>query len=186
MRRIRILALLALAVLAHSTAAAVGFPITPDPADCNADPIPVDTLLTRADVGVAATPQTSRPIDGPMDEELVATLTDTVVASVACANANQMLKALSYFTEDYLLHRISDEPAVTLGHLQAAATRAPDVAPVDERVTIEAVTGVGHANGRAELEVRWTNGGDPEVVQLIFVLTEDEWKVDDVLVPTVD
>ena len=188
MRRTRILALLTLTLLAHSTAAAVEFPITPDPVDCDAEPIPVETLIERADadIGTAATPQSPQPIDGPMEEGLITTLTDTLVASVACANANQMLKALSYFTEDYLLHRISDEPAVTLGHLQAASTRKPDVAAVDDRLTIEAVTGVGFAGGRAQIEVTWTNGGEPEVVQLIFVRTADDWKVDYVVVPTVD
>ena len=113
-------------------------------------------------------------------------MSDVVVSAVACTNANQPLRALSYFTEEYLLYRISGEPAVTLGHLRAAATRNPDVAAPDDRVTITSLQGGPSGDGFAYLDVVTISGIEPTWVNLRMVSTSDGWKIDVALEVIID
>lgn len=184
MRRVLFLALLTLTWLpSQRVALAVELPITPDPATCDADPIDLDALLGLVATPTAAAPPDPFPTAGrPTTPSNVEWLLDVVVASVACTNANQPLRALSYFTVDYLLYRISDEPAVTLGHLEAATTRQPDVAAVEDRVTIESIESAERMGDRAELVLLWSNRVDQRVrVGLRFRDVDGEWRIDEVL-----
>lgn len=188
MRRATLLAILTLTLLsAARPASAVDYPLTPDPADCVADPIDVDALIARADgVATPAAPTVGRTTRiAPLST--TSALMDAVIGSVACTNAKQPLRALSYFTEDYLLHRIGGEPAVTLGHLKAAATRDPDRAAVEDRVTIEVVENATVWDGGAEVVMLWSSG-ERRLVRtgLRFRDVGGEWKIDEVLGDTVD
>ena len=184
MRRNLFLTLLTLTWLAVAQGGrAQQYPLTPDPATCDAEPIDLETLALAAAPPVpAASPsvvQVERRIASrSVQEELM----KVIVGSVACTNANQPLRAYSYFTEDYLLTRISDEPAVTLGHLEAAATRDPDVAPVEDRISIEVIETVTTWEGGAEVVLLWSGGADQvKRVGLRFREVGGEWKIDDVI-----
>ncbi len=188
MRRILFLALLTSTwLLPRDASADVVLPITPDPADCVADPIDIETLVALASgfaTPVALAVQT--PLAGTPTSELLDRLTEVVVASTACTNANQPLRALSYFTEDYLLDRISDEPAITLGHLQAAASRHPDVAAVEDRVTITSLSAGPTGDGAAFLEVGTLAGTEAQVVSLRLIVEDTVWRIDQVSEAIID
>lgn len=183
MRRVIFMALLTVTWLpAASGAFAQEYPLTPDPTACDAEPIDVEALVPAAAPAAAASPEAipaERRIAGPsLQDELMV----IVVGTVACTNANQPLRALSYFTEDYLLTRISDEPAVTMGHLEAAATRNPAVASIEDRVTIEVVENVTTWPSGAEVVLLWSSGdSELERVGLRFREVDGEWKIDEVI-----
>lgn len=184
MRRMIFLALLSLTWSPpHGVRAQDTFPITPDPVLCVAEPIDIDRL-----VALLATPTPPVTPAPPTDVVRIASrsvqneLVDVVVAAVACTNANQPLRALSYFTEDYLLYAVSDEPAATLGHLRAAATRDPDVAAVEDRVTIEAIETVTTSSDRAEVVLLWSSGERSRVrTGLRFRDVDGGWKIYEVV-----
>lgn len=188
MRRAILLAMLTLTWLsAVRPVMATDYPVTPDPAECNADPIDVDALIAGSVTVVSpATPaalRTPRVASLSLQNDLM----EAVIGSVACTNANQPLRALSFFTQDYLLTRISDEPAVTLGHLKAAATRDPAVAPIEDRVTIEVIEIATVWEGGAEVVLLWSSGEQRLVRSgLRFRDVRGEWKIDEVLGDTVD
>ena len=184
MRRVIFLALLTLTWMVDAQEArAQEYPLTPDPATCDADPIDIEALVVAAASPVPTTspeavPEERRNASPRVLDELM----QVVVGSVACTNANQPLRALSYFTEDYLLTRISDEPAVTLGSLEAASTRDPAVAPVEDRVTIEVIEMVTSWDGGAEVALLWSSGKDQLArVGLRFRQVDGDWKIDDVI-----
>lgn len=187
MRRITFLALLTLTWLSTMLQAhAQEFPLTPDPATCDAEPIDVAALLARvATPGAIPTVAPVPPTGTPTADQLESMI-ETVIASVACTNANQPLRALSFFTDDYLLNRISDEPSATLGHLEAASSRTPDVAAVEDRVTIDAITAGPAGAGLGYLEVKTLTGGEPSLANLLMVSTETGWKIDDVFVSLIE
>ena len=187
MRRILFVALLTLTWLPTAwTALAVDFPITPDPADCVANPIDIDRLVEFASTPVArSTPTTPLNTGVPTPDEIGA-ISDVVLGAVACTNANQPLRALSYFTEAYVLYRIGEEPAVVLGHLRAASTRNPDVAAPDDRVTITSLEAGPFGDGFAHMDVRSISGNQPSWVNLRMVSTSDGWKIDVALDVVID
>jgi len=187
MRRITFVALLTLTWLAAAYQAnAQEYPLTPDPATCDAEPIDIGALLERVATPVAV--PTVAPVSptGTATADQLDGMTETVTASVACTNANQPLRALSFFTDDYLLHRIGDEPSVTLGHLEAASSRTPDVAAVEDRVSIEAISAGPAGEGFAYLEVKTLSGGEPSLSSLLMVSADTGWKIDEVFVAIID
>jgi len=185
MRRFIFLALLTLTWLAAAHGArAQQYPLTPDPATCDAEPIDIEALVLAAATPVRAATPTVVPAERRIASRSVQDeLMEVVVGSVACTNANQPLRALSYFSEDYLLTRISDEPGVTLGHLEAAATRDAAVAQVEDRVTIEVIETVTTWQDGAEVVLLWSSGDDQlERVGLRFRDVDGEWKIYDVII----
>lgn len=184
MRRMLFLALLTLTWLASAPdGRAQEYPLTPDPASCDAEPIDIETLvLSAATPAPAATPRAFAAERRSASRSVRNELMEVVVGSVACTNANQPLRALSFFTEDYLLTRISDEPAVTLGHLEAASTRDPAIATVEDRVSIEVIETVTTWEAGAEVVLLWSSGEDKLVrVGLRFREVDGDWKIDDVI-----
>ena len=182
MRRMILLAVLTLTcLLPREASAQVELPVTPDPADCTAEPIDIDRLVALS--SNQATPEAvaeATSVTATPTPDVVSQLTKVVVGSIACTNANQPLRALSYFTEDYLLRRISDEPAVTLGHLRAASSRQPDVAAPGDRVTIVSITPGPLVGGVASLEVETRTGTQSQLVDLSMVFQGSEWRIDHV------
>jgi len=162
------------------------YPQTPDPATCDAEPIDIGALLDRVATPSPSPSTTPEPTPRMPTAEEFDAMTEVVIASVACTNANQPLRSLSFFTDDYLLNRISDEPAVTLGHLEAASSRMPDVAAVEDRVTIEAFGAGPAGEGFGYLEVKTLGGEESSLSSLLMVSTDTGWKIDDVVVAIID
>lgn len=183
MRGVHFLALLTLTWLPASvrvSASDLPFtPITPEPSTCDAEPVDIDRLAELAAVS-GEEPRLYAPsesVEAP--PELVDELVDVIAAAVACTNANQPLRALSFFTEDFLLHRISDEPAVTLGHLAAASTRNAEIAPVEDRLTIDRIVAARTWPGHADLDLITTSGTKRYIDRLRLVDDDGGWMIDD-------
>ena len=75
---------------------------------------------------------------------------------------------------------------VTLGHLQAAATREPEDAPVEDRVTVTRLNLGPGDDDAAYLEVGTESGGHPGLASLRFVRIDDDWKIDQVIEAIID
>jgi hypothetical protein len=116
-----LVAILAL-LLAGNTAWAqeVTLPVTPDPSQCDAEPITVDevmAIVSRAtpEATEAAAEDDAEPTefalpDGePVDEETAQEITATVVDLIACLNAGDYFAFLSFFADHFLVEQLGTD-----------------------------------------------------------------------------
>ena len=171
-----------LALVSSLGAAAAQPTVTPAESACSIRPLVPAELEEIVDAGFkpAATLVQS---DEPVPAQASVAIFDTVSANIACTNANDPLRALAFFTDRYLAERFSGEDrADELQHLLAAATRSPGRAtPEDRLVLISIADLVLYADGRIGAEITTANADDEFVDLLVFVETDNGWRIDQVL-----
>jgi hypothetical protein len=103
--------------------------------------------------------------------------------SVACANANDPLRAMALFTDRYLAERFAGEAGGDeLGHLLAAATRKPIPAtPSDQLVLLAVTNAIAYEDGRVAVTVITANADAVFTDLVILENTTSGWRIDQVL-----
>ena len=154
-------------------------PATPDPVSCSLTPLTPDELLTITAV-TAEEPAPLMATRMTVPQETVDAVTEVVLASLACTNANQPLSALAVYSDRWLQERFSgDAGRDELGHLIAASSRTPMEAAVQDRIALISVENPMAYNGaRIGITVTTANADETYIDELIFVQVNSDWKID--------
>ena len=178
------------AVAREATPASGGFPITPDPAECDADiePRSLEEIEELAVLAAEATPvaveptSVDVPVGEPADAATVAAITATVRTEIACFHARDFLRNAAFYTDE-AIRRVFAEQQIPVETVTALFGAEPEEVPADARTTILVVTDVVVlADGRVGAFVVFTDPGAPPVTSfLVFVEREDAWLVDDII-----
>lgn len=181
MKRARFIIALAALLTAVALAGAAGaqaLPATPQADACTAAPISIadlNALVARGTPG----PATPAAIGAPAAATM-ADVTATIEQSVACANANQPLRALALFTDRYLVVRFTGSGADDLGHLAVAVTRHPAAANPADRLALISVSGLTQLqDGRVSVTVETANSQQTFVDVLILANVNGRWLIDE-------
>ena len=146
----------ALLVVAARPAAAQGvtpadLPLTPDPADCAAEPLTAEELLA---IYADATPAAGGPeaafeeflAADPADEAAAAAVTQAAADVLACANSGNFLSVLALTTEAAAVTFFGPEPGTTAEELEEQlaefAEQEPEPLAEEERISLQAVLDV--------------------------------------------
>lgn len=166
-KRVRLLVVLAAAVwLAGMSgiAASPAEPRTPDPAECRVTP----RLFAELERLAAEPPTFDKLIVPPGPgalQEIREQVKQTIFESIACVNANDVLRWSALLSDQYVAERFGPAHPDDLGHLEAALTRSPLAAPVADRLSLLAVTDV-------EITLDW------RVVAIVSTENRDEVYLD--------
>ena len=182
MRWIFVIAAIALILLPGEQVGAIQDTATPTGIECPVQPLASANLKEIVAAGSDPAPALDPTGDHPPATALLA-IFDVLSNSLACTNANQPLSALALFTDRYLAERFAGpDGADELGHLLAAATRTPGPAEPEDRLVLIAVSDlVMYANGRIGAEVTVANVDDTFTDLIVFVETDDGWRIDQVV-----
>jgi hypothetical protein len=181
-RRLLLFILPIFLLLPSGIRAQTGLPATPTPESCALAPLLPDQLTALVAAGFAPAgelTETKRAVD-PADVEAIS---QVVLASLACTNANRPLQALAVYTDRYLAERFSgDAGADELGHLLAAISRTANPAdPVDYIALTSVDHAVWYGDGRLGAAVSTTNALGTYVDLIIFSNDAGTWKIDQVV-----
>ncbi len=177
----------AVALVQEATPAAGGFPITPDPAECQVEARTVDEFVA---VLGAATPTTPDPVgttvEVPLgeaaDAETVAGVTATIREILACFNAGDFSRALSLFSSE-AINRIAAEDPITEEELRSFLEATPQAAQAEQQSTLLALTDVMELeDGRVGALMATTDPFvGPDTAYVIFVQENDRWRIDEII-----
>ena len=190
-------ALLTLSV-GKSTAAqeTTGLPVTPDPAECTAEPVTIDELLALTgatpipgtpNAGMeetAATPAAfALPEGEPADEETVAAVTATLREALACLNTGNFLTAFAFFSEDFQRRDLEEFPITEADVAFFEAT--PQALPAEWHASLLAVREARVLeDGRvgALVETIFPDEAPGAQVDFIIFVEEDgRWLLDEII-----
>lgn len=145
---------------------------------CTVAPRSFDTIAALSSTPTAST--TPVPSSGsPADATVVAAVTDTVRMAIACANANDPLRAYALFTDRYLAERFGPAHPDDLGSLFAALSRQPAPAAAADLLSLVAVRDVTSlAPDLVAATVVTENRAARYVDRLIFQKAGDRWLID--------
>jgi hypothetical protein len=185
-RRLWILAVMVLLGLASGGVAAQDASpaaddfVTPDPADCTAEPRTVDELRAYLATPAASTPAAATSAEGePADDETVAAVTAVVDEFYACINANAFLRSYALYTDSFLASSIAGADL----NPDALDLFATPIAPQaeNERVSIAIVDVTALDDGRVRVAVVSRSPlGDNVESTATYILVEHEgrWLID--------
>jgi hypothetical protein len=158
--------------------AAPATPAATDAAGCTIEPRRFDDIADLASTPTASV--TPIPAGGtPADAATVSAVTETIRMAVACANANDPLRAFALFTDRYLAERFGPAHPDDLGSLFAALSREPvpaDQADLLSLVEVRDVTLL--ADDLVAATVVTENRATRYVDRLVFRLAGDRWLID--------
>lgn len=146
--------------------------------ECDVAPRDFDEIALLASTPAPDPP----PIDpnSPASEEIVAAIMETVALTVACANANDLLRSFALFTDRYLATRFGPEHPDDLGSVEAALSREPAPAAEADRLWLIAIDDVLTVDeNRATAIVTTANRIGRFTDRLTFELVSDRWLIDD-------
>ncbi len=166
------------------------YPLTPDPADCRIEPLPIESLIAVMGTPAAdspAAPASPTPFVRPDGEPADEATTEAVVATVhevfACANAGDFMRIYANFTDDYLRHFLAGTPMND--QVIAYFTASPVPLPEAEKRSIVRIEDVQLlADGRAGVVVVLDEPEDPRTEEPDYIFLEqvgDRWLLDDVI-----
>ena len=175
----------------------ISLPLTPDPAECTAEPVTIEELLgltgatpipgtpsAGMDEETVATPEAFMLPEGePADEETVATITAALVETLACLNTGNFLTAYALFSDEFKVRDLQEFPITEadLAYFEA---------------TPEALEAEMHASLLAVREARILEDGrvgalvetifpdeapGPQVDFIIFVEEDGNWLLDEII-----
>lgn len=177
-------ALATVAVGAELGEAQTATPEAVSPALCVVAPLTESKLVEIVAAGTPTLPE-ELPMEDPeaeIDDASRAEVMATVRESVACANANDVLRAYALFTNRYLQERFGGENQDDLGHLLVALTRDNDVADDADQLTLVSVDELRLLDdGRIAASVTTMNVQTTFIDTLILANVNDRWLIDEVL-----
>lgn len=150
---------------------------------CTVEPLalPELTELAAASPGTASSPVTALDGARPANASVIADVTEVIAESIACVNANDPLRALAFFTPDYLQRRFGGANGDDLGHLLAALTRKPGPASPADELTLLSIDRISSLpDGSVSARVTTANRTRQFVDLLHLVLVDGAWRIDDV------
>jgi hypothetical protein len=180
---------------ATPSAAAAGFPISPDPADCTGEPRSVDELLALwygpdgspiaaagAAIGEAADATSlTIPVGAPADEATAAAVLETVSQIFACFEAGDPLRAYAWFSDD-LSRLFGPEPGTPREDAEVFLSGEFEPEEGGEASEIVAVTDVMDLDdGRVGAFVVESSGGRFDTVYAIFERDGDRLIADEII-----
>jgi hypothetical protein len=182
MRWILVLVVFALILLPGEQVGAIQNTATPTGIECPVQPLLPAELKEIVAAGFEPVSALDPTADHPPATALLA-IFDVLSDSLACTNANQPMSALALFSDRYLAERFAGPDGNDeLGHLLAAATRTPGPAAPDDRLVLVAVSDlILYADGRIGAEVTTANVEDAFTDLIVFVETDDGWRIDQVV-----
>ena len=174
-------------------AAAMMFPLVPDPADCQIEPRSTDELLalwfTPEGTPIPpATPMTGADADSVMvplgpraDEDTSMALTALISNIFSCFAAGDFARATAYFSDD-LTRGFGAEPGVSMEDARAFIETPPAPEAMGEQSQIVAISDVMElSDGRVGAIVVESVGGQQDAVYAIFERQGDQWVVDELI-----
>ncbi len=180
----------AVALAQEPTSPAAGFPITPDPAECQVEPRDLEAFVA---ISAAATPAgemaepttVAVPVGPPADDATGAAITDTVREVFACFNAGDVRRALSLLTDDAIRDLAGADP-IPEEELRAFLGATPEAVPAEGRATILAISDIVLLpEGQVGALVVTVDPTNPEenltTVHFRFVQAEGRWLIDQVV-----
>ncbi|MBW3631433.1 MAG: hypothetical protein KY456_00255 [Chloroflexi bacterium] len=191
-------ALLALGA-ANPTAAqdSTSLPVTPDPAECTAEPVTIDELLSLTGATpipgtpsagtegeTAATPGAfALPEGEPADEETVTAVTASLREALACLNTGNFLTAFAFFSEDFQRRDLEEFPITEADVAFFEAT--PEPLPAEFHASLLAVREARVLeDGRVGALVETIfpdEAPGPQVDFIIFVQEDGRWLLDEII-----
>jgi hypothetical protein len=153
-------------------------PDIPSPAECTIAPRSVPSPPTSGEATPSPGLARSLVPNAYADEETVAEITAVVRGSIACSNAGDILRALAYFSDDYVAQMFNGPDGVDYeGFLQYLATPAVAVPPDQQLaiISIDNVQWLDHIYVGATVVT-----GDPAKPYsdyLIFVKEDGQWRI---------
>lgn len=182
MRRQFALPMLCAVITLSAYASTRAQPVAPTVRSCTVDQIDQETLQAAA---TGPVPQRSDPVPTgePVSDTDLQRISRVVRIMTGCTNANQPLRVLALVTETYLAgYFAGPDGQDQLGHLIAAASRSPQPAAPGDRLALIWVTEpVRYEDGRIGVTVVMANADGEYTDLLIFLSTEDGWRLDQVV-----
>ena len=159
------------------------------PVECTVRPISELDLVAIVEIGTPAA--TVSPVfeatGEPVDDKTAEAITDLVLQSVACPNANHPMRAYAHFTDRYLIARFGGDNQDDLGHLLAALTREPAFASETDRLSLDSVAELtALADGRISANVTTSNSSATFIDTLTFARDADDWLIDEVILDSTE
>jgi hypothetical protein len=154
-------------------------PDVPAPSECAREPRPIPSPPPTSETSPSPSPDQSIILSGPqVPEETVAAITEVVRGSIACSNAGDILRALAYFSDDYVEQMFSGPNGVDYtGFLEYVAT-PPAAVPEDQRLAIVEISNVELLkDGSVGATVITGDPSNPFVDYLIFVNEKGQWLI---------
>lgn len=153
------------------------------PEQCVVQPLSESDLLRFAASPAANTTVPNVGPDGEeADQATVEAISATIRRSIACANANDPMRAFALFTPRYLHERFSGEGQDDLGHLIAALSRDPAVATSEDQLALVSVADARVLPDTRVAAVVTTGNTDILFVdEVILVWQDDRWLIDQVV-----
>ena len=171
----------------EATPAAGGFPITPDPTECQVEARTVDEFVAVLGAATPTTPDlvgttVEVPLGEAADAETVAGVTTTIREILACFNAGDFSRALSLFSSE-AINRIAAEDPITEEELRSFLEATPQAAPAGQQSTLLALTDVMELeDGRVGALMATTDPFvGPDTAYIIFVQENDRWRIDEII-----
>jgi hypothetical protein len=160
-------------------AAFAATPVGTSAIDCVVAARAFEEIAVLASTPTAPAPETTDPGNAASDDVVVAALTETVTQAVACANANDVLRSLSLFTDRYVAERFGADHPDDLGSLEAALSRTPVPAVEEDLLTIVSLDDVLSIDKTwATATVVTANRDERFIDRLVFQLVGDQWLID--------
>jgi hypothetical protein len=153
---------------------------TPESGLCSAEPRHIEAIADLAATPAAEPLAFSETDAAPPDGAQLAEIRATIEAAIDCANGNDPLRALAYFTDRYVAERFGNAHPDDLASLTAAASRQPVPATEEDQLSIVALTDgqIGASGSVARIEVQTTNGSASFTDRLVLVKNGDHWSID--------
>ncbi len=169
----------------EATPTAGTFPITPDPAECQAEARDVEELIGLAAGATPAGGTTEAetvevPVGVAADAEQVAGVTATTREIFACFNAGDFARALSLVTDD-VIRRFGEEDPVSEEELRGFLETTPEAVPAEQQSTILVISDIMELeDGRVGAFVASTDPFvGPDAIYFVFVQEDGRWLVAD-------
>jgi hypothetical protein len=142
-------------------------------------PVSISELQSIVAKGTPAAATSAAAVN--LDDATESAIVATVEGSIACANANQPLRELAYFTDRYLANRFTGAGADDLGHLAVAVTRSPSPAADPDRLALISVSQYAvTSDGRVSAVVVTANRDQTFTHTMIFAKVDERWLIDEV------
>ena len=175
----------------------ISLPVTPDPADCTAEPVTIEELLGL--IGATPIPGTpspemyeervatpaafTLPEGEPADEETVAAVTASLYEALACLNTGNFLIGFAFFSDDFQRRDLQEFPITEADVAFLEAT--PQALPADMHASLLAVREARVLeDGRvgALVETIFPDEAPGPQVDFIFFVQEDgRWLLDEII-----
>jgi hypothetical protein len=153
-------------------------PDVPSPAECTVEPRAIPSPPATSEPTVTPRPTPTIPTGQPANEETVQEISAVVRGSVACSNAGDILRSLSYFSDEYVVQMFTGPDGVDYeGFLQYLSTPAAAL-QVDQQLAIIEISDVQTLeNGMVSARVVTGDPANPFDDILFFSEQNDRWLI---------